>query len=828
MIIIKTKIPFNKKRFLIITAITAGLVISGIICIVLVNRKPNANIILEQPEKIAVENNIITWTHIKDAVGYKVSINQEEKKIPQAVFDLNELAEPKDYDVRIKALGDKINHQDSDWSPSISVKRLPSPVLQITKTKLIWNQIEGNHGYELYCDDKYLAHIKKDVTEYDLLNIKAECTFKIQAKGDKLYILDSPFSQKALINKLDIPLNLQYNEEQICWDAVSGADKYKINGDIEPAETNNTSHGLQKIKPGEYNISVQAVSDRDDVFDSDKSHIEAKIEKQQLGRLKGVAIREDRLMWNKLENASGYKITIKQNQTLHKEITESANENFADLLEIGLNDGTYSIEIYAMGNEIYKNSEKETVSYTKTKASIEKPKLNSFENAHITQGVLKWDAIPNATGYVVNIMQGKIRAYNTNIVDGDSLELDVPALCLEPGDYTVVLYALGNAQYKNSATVSFPYTVMMLEIPKNFKCDGKHLTWDSVKNADKYDLVIEGKKAVTVRKNSYEFENELTSGVYNFSLQAVSDNREIQSSRSSILRYDVPNHTLADIKNCKIEYGIFKWNKVENAIGYIISIKGSEGEVLHTFEKTADNEREIDLYALELPLGNYTAAIHALGGGVYDNSKEVTVNYREKMIRDVEVRANFNYSNKYTKIDDYWIQHYVNFSLKQGFTFDNPSASQAEWNNKYTAFLSGSGSTKESAAAAIGNDIIITYYYKDNSGNNVVLLTTGGNPLVKNKLWGSWLWRYNGSEYTQLQGDIAAPFSIGGIVPPSTKLQVSSNIGNKNPAGGNTSITSIQLDEIKGKTLYVDIDVIIKNTTTRFYKETASIKITNY
>ena len=168
------------------------------------SKNSNQNKILEHPEKIIVENNLISWNQVENAVGYKVSIDNEENEIDKTVFDLSGFTESKIYNIRIKALGDKTEHLDSNWSQPVKVTRLPAPTLTVTKTKLIWNQIEESDGYELYCDGKHLAHVKKGVNKYDLLNINVECKFQIQAKGDKFYILDSPLSEEISANKLDI------------------------------------------------------------------------------------------------------------------------------------------------------------------------------------------------------------------------------------------------------------------------------------------------------------------------------------------------------------------------------------------------------------------------------------------------------------------------------------------------------------------------------------------------------------------------------------------------------------------------------------------------
>ena len=807
--------------------IAAILLIGGFIYYIIWTSKSS---MLEHPNEITVENNLISWNKVENAAGYKVSVDHEENEIEKTIFDLSGFTEPKNYNIRIKALGNKTEYRDSNWSQTVKVTRLPAPILKITDTKLIWNQIEGNNGYELYCDGKYLAHIKKDINKYDLLNINVDCKFQIQSKGDNFYILDSPLSEEVSANKLDMPSNLQVNETRISWNAVDNADKYLIEGDLPSAETESASYSLQAVWPGTYKVSVQALSNREDICNSDKSYIEFSIEKKPLGRLSGVAVKGDRLVWNRLKNASGYKILIKKNQIFQKEIIENAEEEFADLLEIELSDGKYVIEIYALGNDIYKDSEKESVSYIKTTESMQKQDLNPIKNAKINLGVLKWDAVPNASGYVINMTLDNVSIYNTNIIGGDRLELDIPELNLEAGKYAIILYALGNGQYNNSPVISVSYNVIRLESPKDLAFEGARLSWKKVSNADGYSITIGNMEPIEISGSTCHYNVVLDPGLYTFSVKAVSHDREIQNSPPSVLRYTEPKRSLGSVSNCRIEYGIFKWDALEHASGYIIDIKNHDKtNILHTFEKAPDNDLEVDLYALDLPLGNYIIAVYALGDEFYSNTNESLINYQEKMIRDAEVRANFNYGSKYQDVSDYWVQHYLNFSLKQGFTFDNLNVPQIEWNSVYTEFLSGSGTIKENAANSIGNDIIVTYYYKDDDGRNVVLSTTGNSPFVKNKLWGSWLWRYNGSEYTQLQGSMANPFSIGGIVSSATPLQVSANIGNKNPAGDNVAISSTQLSAIKGKLLYADIDVIIRNeNAVRLYKETVTIEIADY
>ena len=278
-----------------------------------------------------------------------------------------------------------------------------------------------------------------------------------------------------------------------------------------------------------------------------------------------------------------------------------------------------------------------------------------------------------------------------------------------------------------------------------------------------------------------------------------------------------------------MNYGVLTWDETPDAAGYAVRLEDSVGAALHVFVLAAEEARAIGLYALDLPLGDYSLWLQALGDENIDNSPEVRLAYREKMIRDVEVRTNINFGNSYDDPEDFRLQHFLDFNLKRGLTFDEPSVPPEQWDTAYTAFLAGGASEKMQAAAAIGNDLIVTYYYKDDSGAPTVLLTTGGTPFVKNKLWGGWLWYRDGDRYDKITGDLVPPFSIGGVVPYGTALRVSANIGNRTPAGDGTSISSTQLESVRGRELYVDINVIYRNgSEVRFYKETAALSIADY
>jgi len=774
---------------------------------------------LDAPSDLILDSELLTWQMNENSTGYIVSSGSDEIKIDRTFFDLGKLTEPGGYSLKVKALGDQNKFRDSEWSDTVDVIRLQSPVLSVGKTELTWNNVERNYGYELYQGGVFLAHIEKDVTFYKLLNETPNEDFQITAKGNGIDVLDSMRSQAVNAVQLPAPVNLTVSGNVLRWDAVAGADSYLIGDEFPVTSTTAAEYDLKFVPPGQYRTSIQAVSDDSTVCTSEKSFIDITVDKRELGDLVP-AITGNLLTWNRLENASGYQIIIKRGADVIKLIiVEKQSSPFLDLAGLDLYDAVYAVEITALGDGSFKDSPGKTLTYNR-QTPVPKPALEPITGARIEGGMLRWDSLAEAAGYVVHIASNDAVLHNVSVAPNEPLEVDIPSLQLAPAQYNISLYARGGEAHDNSPPVTLSYTVTRLPAPLQFSYNGMSLSWDAVEYADYYVVDFENQPSITLSETSLAI--SVWPGEHRFTVKAVSNNREIQNSDNAVLNHTEAKWELGSIEGIRIETGIFRWNQMPHATGYIVRINAAGG-TLHTFEKAPENQPEVDLYTLDIPLGSYEVILQALGDENYNNTAETATAYEEKMIRDARVRANFNYGNKYVDISEYWVMHYLNFSLKQGFTFDVINAPQEQWNTLYTHFLGGDEQQRQAAAMVIGNDIMVTYYYH-NDDAPVVLMTTTGIPLVKNKLWGGWMYHYNGVQYVRLPGDIMEPLSIGAIVPKGDNLQVSSNIGRKNPAGGMTMNTT-QLDDIRGKTLYVDVDVIINGAA---YKETVAIEVPDF
>lgn len=151
----------------------------------------------------------------------------------------------------------------------------------------------------------------------------------------------------------------------------------------------------------------------------------------------------------------------------------------------------------------------------------------------------------------------------------------------------------------------------------------------------------------------------------------------------------------------------------------------------------------------------------------------------------------------------------VTFNVDKGFDFNSyegitdPEASLTEINELYTKLLTGSEDEKADAAKAIGNDVIVVYSYEENGEQKVLTTKDGVTPLVKNKLWGSYLFYQDAEGYTCLEGtSVEDGDTYLGIAFPAGKSWITTT-------GPSTNLVDTGwLAPVAGKNLQVEVIVV--------------------
>ncbi len=121
--------------------------------------------------------------------------------------------------------------------------------------------------------------------------------------------------------------------------------------------------------------------------------------------------------------------------------------------------------------------------------------------------------------------------------------------------------------------------------PENIKYDGATITWNSVENADKYSIQIDGGDVYTVTQNKYPFST--TKESFTVKISANSNASKIIESGQS----EVTFIQLKQIKESDFivdQDGNFSWPVVNEATGYEVKIDG--GEIVTTTSTNYKNE----------------------------------------------------------------------------------------------------------------------------------------------------------------------------------------------------------------------------------------------
>ena len=237
-----------------------------------------------------------------------------------------------------------------------------------------------------------------------------------------------------------------------------------------------------------------------------------------------------------------------------------------------------------------------------------------------TDGVLSWSKFDGAKAYIYSIgnnCSGYVFAEN----------LDVKSKCsasgYDSGTYEVTLYAVTDypSQTPISATytLNYQYTALSkLSTPSNLKWEGSIASWDSVTNADSYDVYLyciteNGKQSImfeiSYENTTLDMNDWLKDGTNNYCF-------EVQAKGYGHPRSDVAESPTASLtkslpalKNIVLSSaGVLSWSEFDGAGAYFYRIGEHCSGVLYS--------ESLDVYSKCVDSGydsgNYTVKVYAV------------------------------------------------------------------------------------------------------------------------------------------------------------------------------------------------------------------------
>lgn len=304
----------------------------------------------------------------------------------------------------------------------------------------------------------------------------------------------------------------------------------------------------------------------------------------------------DILSWNAIEHADGYKVYENS-----RWIADTEETSYTITQE---NPGTYIYQVKAVTSD--SNYSDSDMSNTKSHIVEEiKEQLATPNNFTISEdGVITWDAVPNASGY--HLFEGE-QQYNLT-----SNRFNISKKNYE-GEYSYRVSAVSsNKKYTESQfTDTATFTVTQLPAPENVTFDEQTavLSWDEVDNADGYRVYIDGSLVGEVTETSYEVMQE--AGTSEFSVMATSTSVKYasESIKSEPEEFEVPLIASVSIVSFPESFS------AEN-----VTVALYNGEELVTSaqsQRGVDNSKDPNYSTVKLiaPVNSYTVKLQELPAG---------------------------------------------------------------------------------------------------------------------------------------------------------------------------------------------------------------------
>ena len=375
-------------------------------------------------------------------------------------------------------------------------------------------------------------------------------------------------------SKLSAP-EVEVGENIIEWNGVTGVSVYKLKvtgprgfSTIDE-DVSGTSFAVDfaNAPAGDYEISVTAVAQSGAANNSET--VKRYYKNKAVGRVSKFTILDGSvLLFNRVENATTYYVTVDCGNDLHSHTTynigDSTHYNFSacEMQEGGIK---FTVTAAAEG---YASTTSETFVYNRVL-----DKVTGLSVDEETQ-MLSWYPVENATRYVVTVVCGDEEHVHEVVNNGTKTTFSLKECPADAeGKVKISVYAETNG-YNSPAATEYVYTKTKLAAPSNVtltNVEGVYkLSWKKVTGATEYSVKI-GNTILTATTNELDITTAVSwieEASYNVEIKAKNATSESVWSNATVLYYGIMS------PNLTYKSGRVYWEPVVGATGYQVQIEG--------------------------------------------------------------------------------------------------------------------------------------------------------------------------------------------------------------------------------------------------------------
>ena len=545
---------------------------------------------LESVKELRVaDDGSVSWDMTNLATGYKIKL--DGKELEQVVYEpeFKELGAGA-HSIQVRPVIDGDPSYYSAWSPAASVTVLDSLTkddITYEDGKLRWHYVTGARYYEIKVNGIVLSS-ECTSPEFDYDPQRTDFEVTVKAIGNHSTTYDGTESEVKKFVFLDPVTNVRVEDGILLWDAVSGADAYRL-------KLNNTVYGQTFTECRFENLtaniptSIQVLPiTNDTAYFSDWSE-----EKNVLllpaphirwegdFNLSGAAIQS--IVWDGIDNAAGYAVELtRPDGTV---TVNSLGEIARGFEESYLQKGTYKVRVKALAAADSTNATCDSAFSTPiTVIRLEGPK--PIGNDYITSNPEKL-----SEGFVVNCKTvsdaAQYRLYKNGAEEQSSINPQftvtelVSEMSLEEQQINFRVQAVGSVKTVDGATVvalnsleaddlSFNITILATPAKRaDGYMSGYSYSFGSVNGAMGYAVDVGGMR-YTATSTTYDL-SVLEAGAYTVKVCAKGNGGNVlpsnYSSPLNVIRLAAPTNVRIQTENAE---GLLSYNSVMYATGYTV------------------------------------------------------------------------------------------------------------------------------------------------------------------------------------------------------------------------------------------------------------------
>lgn len=433
-----------------------------------------------------------------------------------------------------------------------------------------WDAIESPKGYSLKLiqDDKLLSQLSVDDNKYgcDANSLPAGLIkAEVSAAGDKDNIPGDFVSSDNSIEKPAPPLDIQISNDngniKVIWQDDSWKNGYLIilqkdGADYSNKQTsgNYVDFDAETFEKGVYTAKVRKQGDSTILpgsFGISQSSVE-KLEEPVIVDFNYDSGSESlKVVWNNVLNNNGYKLLVtdsenQQNIAWEGTVGKDINNNTISVTELGCMYAAYSVSIKTLGNNQLLES-KYAVSTNEIKRIGEPVKSNISYNKDNNTLECSWDSVEGALSYDIEIEKQTENVTSIVFQANKTETKNISIKTSEISDFTAATYYLKVRAKGTSEEIpgeykkSDDYVVKLNNITPSASFNDNFITIDWIldKNADNYIILLQNQSSkdehkIYVTNTPAEIiASDYSSGEYNLTMQAISENENIVDGDTS-------------------------------------------------------------------------------------------------------------------------------------------------------------------------------------------------------------------------------------------------------------------------------------------------------